>query len=349
MRSTVVRIALLAATVGGFSAAGTAPALATTSGPCAVTLNGVEMERIDSLSSPLELSATDTLVFAGTTTSPTENARVELMIGPVRIDRGSSTYPSGSAEFSATIDLDEVSPYAVGLFRVRGSTDGCVAEGWLRISGRSPAATLTGLTAAGLALGGVTGLLGAVASRRRGSRFAAAGGGLIAGVGGALLGQELGRLQLSYPSVALAGVGAAAIGFVLGGLIRERSPGTIAEAPVDSGRYEPEPMRPPAAPSSPSSSAEALRPVPTEPDLPRRTPIAEMTGIQPAETSDGPYWCYVLAEVDVFDLSDHTRVIGRLRPGSWYLCKREVGGWAHVAVGDGLDGWVPKGSVTRQG
>jgi hypothetical protein len=39
-------------------------------------------------------------------------------------------------EFSASLDIDDVSPYGVGLFRVRGTTDNCTAEAWARISGR---------------------------------------------------------------------------------------------------------------------------------------------------------------------------------------------------------------------
>ena len=63
----------------------------------------------------------------------------------------------------------------------------------------------------------------------------------------------------------------------------------------------------------------------------------------------GPYWCYVMATTDVFDLNDHTRIIANLQPGKWYLAKREVGGWVHVVANEGSEGWVTQTSVHRQG
>ncbi|HEX9977845.1 MAG TPA: hypothetical protein VGB41_04365 [Acidimicrobiia bacterium] len=341
MRSTAARFALLMGIAVAVPLLLGAPrAMAAVEGGCTVTLNGVELERIDSLGSPIELSASDTLVFSGTGPTPTEMAKVELIIGPVPVDSGSTTYRPASTDFSATIDLDEVSPYGVGLFRVRGITDGCVAEAWLRISGRSPFATLSGLTAAGLTLGGLTGLLGAVASRRRWSRFAAAGAGLFTGIGGAVLGQEFGRLQLSYPSLTLSAAGAAGVGFLLGGLMGPRVAPRAVEPSGLEAVIEPAVMGPrPVRVGAPRGVAEP------EPMYPRREAIQSEA---PAPLA-GPYWCYVLAEVDVFDLTDHTKVVVRLRPGSWYLCKREVGGWAHVSTGEGPEGWAPKGSVHRQG
>lgn len=337
MPFTAARFAVLGAILCVVMASGAGAAFAA-EGDCTATLNGVDIERVDSLNSPLELSATDTLVFAGTDPSSTETAGVAIIIGPVTVDRGSTTYGEPAIEFSASLDLDEVSPYGVGLVRVEGSTDGCRVEGWLRISGRFPLATLTGLTAAGLAVGGVTGLLGAIASRRRWSRVAAAVAGLFAGVGGAVLGQQFGRLQLSYPSLGLSAVGAALLGFLLGSVLR---PARSDPGPNDSDTRpvpEPEP-----APAGSRSLASAPRPTPA----PAWSRTDQETRIE--EPPPGPYWCYVLAEVDVFDLTDHTRVVTRLRPGSWYLCKREVGGWAHVSSGDGPDGWVAKASIHRQG
>ena len=348
MRSHALRLVLLTAIAVGGSMSASGSALAADQGGCTTTLNGVEVERIASLNSPLELSATDTVVFAGTGPTPTETVRVALIVGPITVDSGSTTYLPAAAEFSASLDLDEVSPYGVGLFRVRGSTDQCVVEVWLRISGRSPLTTLTGLTAAGLALGGLTGLLGAVASRRRWSRIAGAAGGLFVGGGGAVLGQQFGRLQLSYPSLAISALGAAGLGYLLGGLLRpDRAaafrddpdlPEDIAPTLVD---HRPGPMVAASAPA-------ALRSARPEPPASSQPPTRSGPAVVPPEAA-APYWCYVLAEVDVFDLTDHTRIVARLRPGSWYLCKREIGAWAHVASGDGPDGWVARGSVHRQG
>ena len=68
-----------------------------------------------------------------------------------------------------------------------------------------------------------------------------------------------------------------------------------------------------------------------------------------AAMNGGPYWCYVMAPTDVFDLNDHTRVIANLQPGTWYLAKREASGWVHIVAREGAEGWVAQASVHRQG
>ena len=69
---------------------------------------------------------------------------------------------------------------------------------------------------------------------------------------------------------------------------------------------------------------------------------------QPAVAS-APYWCYVMAATDVFDLIDHTTTVASLEPGNWYLAKRTLSGWVHVVADDGTEGWVAEGAVHRQG
>ena len=104
---------------------------------------------------------------------------------------------------------------------------------------------------------------------------------------------------------------------------------------------EPEPNaepQPRSEPSPRSTTAEQQQPEPRREPVPPDRPAIE-----------GPAWCYVLAPVDVFDLDDHSKTVGVLRPGSWYLAKRQVGGWVQVAVGEGIEGWVPHGSIHRHG
>lgn len=312
-------------------------------GACSVTFNGVEASRVASLSSPLELDATDALVFAGTDEAGTFVARVAMTIGPVTAESRTTTYATAQNEFSASILLEDVSAYGIGLFRVTGTTDGCMSEVWVRVSGRFPLATLTGLTAVGLTLGGFTGQLGAIASRRRWARATAALGGVATGVGVAVIGQQFGRLQISYPSVGVICLGFAVLGFLaawaLNPSIRQdrRDRGPAIEVP-----YEP-------------TTTRVARVDDSAPGLPTRTPQPTPTAAphapqRPAPLPDaGPYWCYVLAPTDVFDLNDHTATVATLRPGSWYLAKRTVSGWVHVAAGDGHDGWVAESAVHRQG
>jgi hypothetical protein len=324
-----LRLILALGLAAGWFIAGANPAAAGATGPCSTTFNGIAVDRIDSLSSPLELTVDDDLIFTGTDPGTTSEAVVEIAIGPVIVASEATAYAPASDAFVATIDLDGVSPYGVGLMRIRGTTDGCLAEAWLRVTGRFPLATLTGITAAGLTIGGITGQLGAVASRRRWSRTAAALGGIVTGTGAAVLGQQFGRLQLSYASTALVVVVASGLGFALASLLGPGRRDRRRELAVD-----PVSRPSPAAAATPTVGRE-------EEPGPRYTSERRF--------SAAPYWCYVLAETEVLDLDDHSRVVSHLRPGTWYLAKRESGPWLHVATGDGVDGWVSRDAVHRQG
>ncbi len=348
---------------------GATPAEAQVSGSCTVDFNGVEADRIDSLSSPLELNTDDTLIFSGSDPAGTRSAELKMIIGPVTVESNTTTYATPEQEFLATITLDDVSPYGVGLFRAEGSTDGCTASVWVRVSGRFPLATLTGLTALGLALGGITGQLGAIASRRRWARSAAALGGIATGAGLTLIGQEFGRFQVSYPSLAGIAAATAGLGFILASLINptikqqrreEQRSGSIPAA-RQSSKPEPAPSAPKAVPAPPAASTHPSEPSaqpksettdePAAPD-PNTDKMADQTATehvpQPVPRS-GPYWCYVMAPTDVFDLTDHTKTIAELAPGNWYLAKRTLSGWAHVVAAEGSEGWVAEGAIHRQG
>jgi len=379
--------------VSGAPAAG-----AETDGPCAASFNGIESERIDSLDSPLELDADDILTFHGTDTTGTQNARVEMVLAMVTVRDGTATYGPLQNDFSASLDLADVSPYGVGLYRVRGVTDNCSIEAWVRISGRFPFATLTGLTAGGLALGGFAAQMTAIATRRRHSAWVAAIAGMVTGVGIAGIGQQLGRMQLSIPSILIVAGITAVLGAVVaillnpgegtGWLARRRTSraqkrairyqARLEAARLDADRRETEAAQDDAVAEAAESAASASVaapastrtpiPIPTRstgetaspvtaatPDpkaSPAPDPAPAVAAPQPAPqpaSIEGPAWCYVLAAVDVFDLADHTRTVGTLQPGNWYLSKRRVGGWAQVVVGDGIEGWAAQSAIHHHG
>ncbi len=315
-----------------------APAAASVEGACSATFNGVAVDRIDGLSSPLELAASDPLVFSGTIAGGTTTARVSIVAGPVGIDSASTAYATPATEFSATIDLAELSPYAVGLYRIRGEADGCTAEAWLRITGRFPLATLAGLTGAGMAIAGLAGQLGAIASRRRFTAIGAALAGILTGGGAAVTAQQFGVLQPSYPAlagcVALAAIAGFALARLIGGAARERrrTRRRVAIAAATETTQVPPTVREPLP-------ERAVRPEPAPEPVPEPAP----------EPVAVPYWGYVLSDVEVFDMADHTRVVGMLHPGSWYLVKREVGAWVQVAAAPGPDGWAARHALNRQG
>jgi hypothetical protein len=223
------------------------PAAADVDGACDITFNGVEVERIDSLSSPLELDAGAVLWFEGTDRAGTGTARVELIVASLTIDEATVAASDDGREFAASIDLEDITPYGVGLYRIRGRTDNCTATAWLRITGRTPFATVAGLTATGLLLGGLLGLGAALLARRRSTAWIATLSGFALGVGGSLLGQQLGRLELSWVSLGII-VGGSTLAAVLLGLaftprrpsrdeIRQRR--ALEERPVHSVVSEP--------------------------------------------------------------------------------------------------------------
>ena len=374
-------------------------------GPCTASFNGVESSRIDSLDSP---TGTGRQATSSPSTAPmrpaprTPGSRWCWRWSP------SATPPPPTDRSRTSSRPRSISttsrPTGWACTGSTGITDNCTVEAWVRISGRFPFATLTGLTAGGLALGGFAAQMTAIATTAAPVGLAAALGGLVTGTGLAGIGQQFGKMQLSIPSVAdrggdrcrhrggrrtpplpergtgihrqtQDGQGPEAIHPLSG---PPRSSPTRRRAPrsrsgCDHGPRRRQPpseaarsrscrtrRRPPRPGTEPSTGSRAPPrcPTPTHPAVtqnhnPRRrrptadpvTPTPQPSGDRPdaREPSlpiDGPGWCYVLAPVDVFDLADHTRTVGVLRPGNWYLAKRQVGAWVQVAAGDGVDGWV---------
>jgi hypothetical protein len=423
------RVRLAVAAVGLLWIGATPGAAADVEGPCTASFNGVAVEDIDDLASPLLMQSDDVLVFQGTDDTGTTSASIEVVLASITVDSASTDFGPVQADFSVDLDLAEMSPYAVGLFRIRGITDNCTASAWVRVTGRYPFTTLTGITAGGLALGGLAGQLTSIATRRRWSPTAAGLSGIATGLGGALIGQQFGRLQLSYISIGASIAVAALIGALIALMLRPREAsawmtrqrtevserrrvrrklraetsrlhtarrGAEEEAirraeeqairraeeeirrrteeealrraeeakRAEEIRRAEEARRAPAPEPGPGPGAEAVtgaapaasEPVPTSDNtgLEAEAAAARQTdgavaAARAGPEAEGPAWCYVMGPVDVVDLTDHTRVIGALAPGTWYLAKRQVGSWAHIVVEEGTEGWVPASSIHRQG
>ncbi len=344
MTPPAVRRLLLAAALLTFSG-GAAPAAAQVQGPCTAYFNGVEAGRIDSLASPLLLGDDEALVFSGTDAAGTQNAEVAVLLGPATIGHAASSSGVAGGEFLATLDLADAAPYGVGLLRIRATTDNCIVEAWLRVGGRLAFTTLVGLTGLALAVAGLTGQISAVVARRRWSAPVAAAAGVPTGAGGAMLGQELGRLQFSYLSLGASVALAVAVGLGLALLFRPRRRGGDGEASADDAEDEDQRLAPASAPRQPQPASAPLAAAP-EPQAAR--PVAA-PAVAPRPAAAGPFWCYVMADAEVLHLDDYSRVVSVLRPGTWYLAKREVSGWAQVVAADGTEGWVPRQALHREG
>ena len=343
MTPFAMRLLLLAAAAVAFSG-GAAPAAAQVQGPCTAWFNGVEAERIDSLSSPLLLDDEEALVFSGADAAGTRNAAVSVRLGPAGLGRAVSSSGTAAGDFLVSLDLADVAPYGVGLLRVRATTDNCTVEAWLRLGGRLPFTTLLGLTGSGLALVGLTGQASALLARKRWSLPVAVAAGVATGAGGALLGQQFGRLQFSYPSLGGSIALAVAAGLGLALLLRPRR-GPDEDRPSTSQ------VAPAPGPPSPARQAHPLpapSPAAATPDR-EETPAAPAPVLAARPAAAGPFWCYVLTDVEVLHLDDYSRVVATLHPGTWHLAKREVSGWAHVVATDGSEGWVPRQSLPREG
>ena len=158
-----------------------------------------------SLSSPLLLGDDEALVFSGTDAAGTQNAAGgRARLGPATIGRAASAsgWPAASSWSPSTWPTSPPTGWACC-----GSAPPPTTAPWrpgCASAGRLPFTTLVGLTGAGLAVAGLAGQISALIARRRWSPPVAAAAGVATGAGGAMLGQEFGRLQFSYLSLGAA-------------------------------------------------------------------------------------------------------------------------------------------------
>jgi len=347
--------AAVLALAGALILTGQAPAHA--EGSCTATFNGVETDRIASLSSPLVLEADDTLDFSGIDETGTRQASVSLLLGPLTLAEAISSRATAAPEFTVSLPVAEVAPRSVGLLRVRAATDNCTVEAWLRVGGRLPFGTSAGLAGIGLTVAGLAWLGAALVVRRRWSPWAAAACGLFTGTGVALLIQQFGRLQVSYWSLGACAAVAAALGLGATLLLQWKtrpaggSPAATDAPPAQSSPPAPSPEPAPSTEPAPAGRTApgvepqpAGVPAPTKPSDEQRA-AAHRPPARP-EPID-PFWGYVLAETEVLHLEDYSRVVATLHPGTWYLVKREMSGWARVEAAPGVEGWVPRRALHR--
>lgn len=324
------------ALAGALCSAGAAPAAA--QGACRALFNGVEADQVASLSSPLVLTADDTLDFSGVDDGGTRQASVSLLLGPLTLGEAVSAGDAAVPGFAVSLDLSEVATRSVGLLRVRAATDNCTAAAWLRVGGRLPLTTSAGLAGIGLTVAGLAWLGAALVARRAWSPWVAAACGPFTGTGLALLAQQFGRLQVSYWSLGACAAVATAVGLVPALVLRWKAPAGTSRASGTSSRAAPSPQPAPSpepAVASAGGAAAGAQPAPDLPSSPRPLPT-------------DPFWAYVLTDVEVLHLHDYGRVVATLRPGSWYLVKAEKSGWARVEADPGVEGWVPSRALHRE-
>lgn len=211
--------------------------------------------------------------------APGGTVTVELEFGPfasVPLDQIQTV--AGSWETMLTVGKFAV--YGVGLYRVVASSGGCTLTAWVRVTGRSPFATVAGGVAAGVLVLGLilqgSGLVRAARGRRGVLR--AAVGGVPTGLGALVLAQQFGVIPLTAEWMALWTVAPVAVGSVVAGslsprrLERPRLPApAVPETTVPESRTGTELTVGGEPPPARGGDVMALPPSPRRVHLPRRT------------------------------------------------------------------------------
>jgi hypothetical protein len=168
----------------------------------------------------------------------------------------------GGAYDNPNVRLDEnVGPYGVGLYKVTVRAGSCEETVWVRITGRSPFTTATGIAGTVAVAGGVALLALGVVRALRGRRGIVWGtiGGALGGVGALLCSQQFGWIAVTPTELVTWVVLPALGGTAVTGLSTLAARGTSAGAP------------PPAAPS-PAAPPPAATPAPRPPSTPAPPP-----------------------------------------------------------------------------
>ena len=264
------------------------PAFAQTQ--CAAAVNGTRVDGLTSPRQPLEVDASSTVRIQALAPADATDVRVEAAFPFASREVAGAPIRPGDV-FDDSVNVRDLAPFGVGLYRVRIESGSCSQTVWVRITGRSPFTTVAGLAATATILAGVALLVvGMVrAARGRGGVVWATIGGSLTGFGALVLSQQLGGVGLTDRAlvtwIALPGIGGAALNRVSAALFGGGSPAsapapapTPAEAPVPppaqpgpvaapppaTARPEPSPAQP-----SPSITPEPAAPAPAAADPPR--------------------------------------------------------------------------------
>lgn len=255
-------ILMLTAVVAFAATPGTAQAEV----PCAVA--SLQEGRLDwqSATSPsraLKLPYEAVVLIAGPDPSAPIEVSVEALGTSWTIFEGRP-----SAGGAVAIDVSDHARYGVGLYDLRVS-GGCSASVWVEVTGRSPLTKPAGILASLFAL---VGLALVVWSIVRGNAWRGAFGGLVLGLGVAILLQQFAVLPLTVIPLMVVGGGAAVAGGA-GGAVAQRVGGRVGGAEAEG---PPVPGTPPRGRSRWWRGSRRSAP---EPDLAPTGPTADEQGV----------------------------------------------------------------------
>ncbi len=186
-------------------------ALATVTGPCTVSIDGVDVTNgHDAPGSAVPLQSGSQVPVDGTAQSRVTDLTYTVHIAGGGVQVGTVTIAQDGLSWSGTVDLESISNATVGLFEVTAEvqTTGqdCSGVAYVCIEGRSPLTTAAGAGATAIGVGGGI-LLVLSFTRARGlgaarSSLQGFAGGATAGLGGAVLLQQFCTLPLTPASAA---------------------------------------------------------------------------------------------------------------------------------------------------
>jgi hypothetical protein len=204
--------------------------------------------------------------------------------------------PGGGIYDNPDVRLDDnVGPYGVGLYKVTVRAGSCEKTVWVRISGRSPFTTATGIVGTIALVGGVSLIALGVARALRGRHGIVWGtiGGALGGTGALLVSQQFGWIAIT-PSelitwVVLPALGGTAVTALSTLGARGTTAGTGATA---TGAPVPAPTPPAPTAAAPTPAA----PTPAAPTPAAPTPAAPTPGPPPAAAPPPPVPAAAAAE-----------------------------------------------------
>jgi zinc-ribbon domain len=174
-------------------------ALATVTGPCTVSVDGVDVTSgHDAPGSAVPLRSGSQVPVDGTAQSRVTDLTYTVHIAGGEVQVGTVTIAEDGLSWSGTVDLESISDVTVGLFevtvQVQTTGRGCIGVAYVCIEGRNPLTTAAGAGATVVGVGGGI-LLVLSFTRARGLGAARAplqgfAGGATAGLGGAVLLQQ---------------------------------------------------------------------------------------------------------------------------------------------------------------
>ncbi|MEW6058639.1 MAG: SH3 domain-containing protein [Actinomycetota bacterium] len=144
------------------------PAMAQVSGPCTVTLNGVDANQASTPQTAVEVDYRDQATIQVQSTSSITSHKVMLEFAGFRWT-ASSGADTGSS-WQGVVDIAKYATYGVGLYKVVGESTGpgaCSGAAFVKVTGKNPLGTVAGAGAAAATAVGVVGMAAAAASSAR--------------------------------------------------------------------------------------------------------------------------------------------------------------------------------------